>query len=80
VFEILLVTFNVFELKKFANGAHTIVDLLTGAPVALAAIVGVFPFVGHALGPVNALVYICPQPTFTIPPKTTTAKNLAKLF
>lgn len=80
MFEILLVTFNVVELNTFAVAEQVVVDLKREVPVEFAATAGVFPFVGHALGPVNALVYICPQPTFTIPPKTTTAKTLAKLF
>lgn len=54
MFDILLVTFKVVELKTLAVALHVIVVLDTAVPVEFVAIVGVFPLVGQAEAPVNA--------------------------
>ncbi len=53
VLDILLVLFNVVELKTLAVLLHVIVALDTAVPFEFEAIDGVFPLVGQAEVPVN---------------------------
>ena len=53
----LAVALSVVELNTFAAAAQTMVLLDNGAPVVLANITGVFPFVGQAERPVNVFRY-----------------------